>query len=154
MSAVIPRLADSYVIRPSDGRERMAWRMLLPALSDFTQRLIVYVAVENSLSGRVVRAAALGVDPGLWVERGVPLDVHVIASCRRQGLGRRLVDALAEDAARQRIEAAFGWPWFTYDEGGADPCIDVWRRLGFEPWQREFTYETTIERALAGIEPV
>lgn len=154
MSGETLQFASSFIIRPPHGSERMAWRMLLTELSGPTQQPLVRVAVEDAPSGRIVGAAAMGLDPALRVQRGLPFDMHVIPPCRRQGLGRRLVETLAEEAVSHHVEAAFSWPWFAYDEGNEAFCIGVWRRLGFEPWQREFTYEVDVQRAIEGVEPL
>lgn len=154
MSRAISTFADAFTIRPPTGPERMAWRMLLPGLSGLTPQLIVRVAAEDKPAGRIVGAAAVAIDPTRAVDGCFPLDLHVIEPCRQRGLGRRLLHAVEDETLSHGVTAAFSWPWFAGDEAASDPWLEVWRRLGFEPWQREYTYATTVERAIAGVAPV
>ena len=137
------------IVRPPEPRERLAWRTLLPTLTHDAASTIVRVAVETGTGGRVVGAAAVGLDGGLRVKGGAPLDVNVIPPCRRRGVGRRLVDAVATAASGGGVAALYSWPWF---DGDAD--ARAWLQVGFGPWQHRYDYETRIDDAIEGVRPV
>jgi GNAT superfamily N-acetyltransferase len=86
----------SLDVRPAREHEARACRLLVPALFSATEAPDLLVAVVDG--GRVVGAAALGtifnVAPGRRL--GFPCDVHVVASWRRRGVGRALVEAAVE----------------------------------------------------------
>ena len=150
--------ADAYddhdvTVRPPEPRERLAWRTLLPALTSQAAAPLLRVAVEVGGQGRVVGAAAVGLDAGMRVEGGAPLDVNVIPPRRRRGVARRLVEqaATAATAAVPGLSAVYSWPWFAPDAGGD---ARAWLRFGFEPWQHRYDYQTRIADAIEGVRPV
>src|SRR5438270_476137 len=85
------RRAAGVVIRPPAAAERRACRMLLPAATGLGQKSQLHVAVADD--GRVVGAAALGLDSRVETHRGWQVDLRVIVPSRGLGIGRaRLVD--------------------------------------------------------------
>lgn len=133
--------AGEFVIRPPNRSEAKAFRMILPLAKEPAVALVAVIgAVE-----RVVAAAALTRTPRPKPPVGPGVAIHVIAPCRRKGIGSALVDALKQAARQQQADALYATQ--RVEQGG--PEDQGWRWLGFRP------IETVVyhELPLAGIEP-
>lgn len=124
--------------------------MLLPRATGAGQKSQLHVAVSGP-DGRVVGAAALGLDSGLdsgaagvggrrWV-----VDLRVIVPARGRGIGRALMERVVEQAGGHAIPALYAWEWVEPDGDAAR----AWAALGFSPCQRRLEFEGELARAHA-----
>lgn len=116
-------------IRRAQDVEMRAARMLLPDTFSATGAPDVLLALVD---GRLAGAVAMG-----WVPNGFPVDVHVIPSFRRRGIGRALIEAVVAAAAGEadRLRS-----WNMVGEGSAAEVF--LRRTGFSVARRFFGFES------------
>jgi len=123
-AAILERLHREEFSRPWSAAEFEAL-LLQPTVFGF-------LAVET---GRQRTEAVGFVLARLAAGEAEILTVAVLRACRRQGLGRRLMDAVLRELHAQRAEALF----LEVDETNA-PAIALYRRLGFSQVARREGY--------------
>lgn len=132
--------------------------MLLPRATGAGSRSHLHVAVSGS-DGRVVGAAALGLDSGWETGLGTGaaeagrrwlVDLRVIVPARGRGIGRALMTRVVEQAVGHGIPALYAWEWVEPDGEAAR----AWAAFGFSPWQRRLEFEADLERAHAVLLPL
>ena len=130
-----------FVVRPPKRSEAKAYRMILPLVREPAVALVAVTGTEE----RVVAAAALTKTSRTKPPVGPGIAIHVIAPCRRKGIGRALLSALKQAARQQQAEALYAVQ--KVDAGRMEE--QGWQWLGFQP------IETVVyhELPLAGIEP-
>jgi len=138
-----------FVIRPAAVAERRACRMLLPGATGVGQRSRLYVAVEAG-DGRVVGAAALGLDGRPEMYRGWQVDLRVIVPFRGRAVGRALMARVVAESQRHGISALHAWEWVE-PEGEA---ARGWGAMGFLPWRRRVEFEVDLAHADATLSPL
>lgn len=137
---------EPYSIRPPQRSDAKAFRMLLP---NFREAAIRLVAVAGPAE-RVVAAGAATQSMRPKPPIGPGVDIHVIAPCRRRGIGGALLRQLKESAAQRGAEAVYG---ARKVEAGSDEERG-WRYLGFEPLEKVIYHELPLDAIEPKIEPL
>jgi GNAT superfamily N-acetyltransferase len=121
--------SKGLAIRRARDAELRAARLLLPGAFAPGEAPEVLIALRDEA---LVGAAAVG-----WTSGGFPLDVHVVRSARRHGVGRALVEAACRfvDGETERLRA-----WSLVVEGS--PAADFSAATGFTVTQRFLGFET------------
>lgn len=135
---------DGFLIRPARANEAKPFRMLLPAVGEFSVGLVAVSTADE----RVVGAAAISKSMRPQPPVGPGVAVHVIPPWRQQGIGRALLDALKQAAKNSSAEAFYAMQKI---EAGSDEERG-WRWLGFEPLETVVYHElplAAIESRLA-----
>jgi hypothetical protein len=122
--------------------------MLLPGATGPGQRSRLFAAVAGTPQ-RVVGAAAVGMDRRLETAGAWQIDLRVIVPFRRRGIGRALVEHVADLARAHRVAALHAWEWVEADSEAAR----AWAALGFSPAQRKLEYEADIAAASSTLPP-
>ena len=123
--------------------------MLLPAATGVAQKSQSYVAVGRE-DGRVVGAAALGLDARPEMRRGWQVDLRVIVPFRGRGIGRALMGHVVGEATGHGIPALHAWEWVEPESEAAR----AWAAFGFSPRQRRLEFETDLARAVEILMPL
>ena len=139
---------DQITYRAPALSELRACRMLLPLATGRGKRARVYVAAGGA--GRVVGAAALGLDASRQTHEGWQVDLHVIPPFRRRGIGHALMDHVITHASTHGVPSLHSWQWV---EVGSE-AARAWAALGFAPHRRKLEYEADIERASSTLIPL
>jgi len=132
---------DDYSIRPPRRSEIKAFRMILPQIREPSLSLVAVIDEDE----RVVGAAALTRSSRPKPPIGPGVAIHVIAPCRRKGIGRALLQSLEKAARQQQAEALYAVQ--RVESGSRDEL--GWRWLGFQPLETVVYHELP----LTGIEP-
>jgi len=138
--------ASGYSIRSAGPADAKALRMLLPATGPTGAS---FVAVDGR-HGLVIGGAAATREPRRepWVGPGVAL--HVIEPCRRSGVGRRLVDHLAQAARAGGAQALYGAK--RVDINGLE--MRAWQALGFAVCETVEHHRLSLARVEAQLDPL
>lgn len=126
---------------PAEGILRRACSMLLPDRPGVPGWMPLVVARDAS-SGAVLGAAKGMPVPGEGGSVQLRVAIHVPAPYRRRGVGRAIVEHLAEETRRRRAMALNGMPE-PEDREGAIPFLVA---CGFREVDRMTTFEARVER--------
>jgi GNAT superfamily N-acetyltransferase len=123
--------------------------MLLPAATGPAQRSQLFVAAGGD-DGRVVGAAALGLDGRPEMYRGWQVDLRVIVPFRRRGIGRALMGRVVEQARAHAIPTLHAWEWIEPESEAAR----AWAAFGFAPCQRRLEFATELASSVGQLMPL
>jgi N-acetylglutamate synthase-like GNAT family acetyltransferase len=123
--------------------------MLLPSATSPAQKSQLHVAVLAE-DGRIVGAAALGLDCRPTMYHGWRVDLRVIVPFRGRGIGRALVGHVAAQARGHGIAAVHAWEWVEPESDAAR----AWAALGFGPCQQKLEFEADLARAASHLRPL
>jgi len=128
-----------FSIGPAASADRKAFRMLLPEAAGALTRCFV---ARSGTPPSVVAAAGISASqrPKPLVGPGVAL--HVIPPCRRQGLGRQLLAALAAEARRGGAEALYAIQRVELNSNE----MRCWSWLGFVPCEQVQEHELALDQ--------
>ena len=116
---------SGYTVRPAEGRDSKACRMLLP---NITPEMFCMVA-EDGAHGLIVGAVSISRRFRQKPPVGPGIEIHVIKPCRRSGVGTALLEGIGATAAVHGAQAIYA---ANRVEEGSDE-MQAWRWLGFTP---------------------
>ena len=123
MPTVYDIAQSGFVIRPAEGCDAKAVRMLVPDMPEGGDR---FVAVDPTC-GLVIGAAVATRAWRMKDRAGPGVAVHVIEPCRRCGVAKALLDNLLGNAARRGAPALYAIRRVEMDS----PAMRGWQWLGF-----------------------
>jgi GNAT superfamily N-acetyltransferase len=146
MSIVFDIAQTGFAIRPAEGGDAKAIRMLLPEVPEDGDR---FVAVDAS-HGLVIGAA---VATRAWRRKDRPgpgVAIHVVEPCRRCGVGRTLLDELLGRAKRCGARALYGVHRIEMD----GLAIHAWQWMGFAVCETSEEHDLPIANVEARLAPL
>jgi GNAT superfamily N-acetyltransferase len=135
------------VIRPASDAEARACRVLMPETFSATYAPELWVALDRAVS-KLVGAGAVGWQP-LPPGPGFPVQVHVIPSHRRRGIGTALMQRMV-DACTGHTERLHSWT----NEAEGSPAAAFCAALGFVPRSRVLEFDADGARFYAMIKSI
>src|SRR4051812_48378284 len=124
-------------IRPGMPADAKAIRMLIPELHEPS---VCFVATDDA--SRVIGAAGATRTSRPRPPVGPGIALHVIEPCRRQGIGRRLLQQLERAAQSEGAHALYG---ASRVEQGSDAMCG-WQWLGFTPCETVETQRLPLDQ--------
>ena len=124
----------AVIIRPARDAEARACRLLMPEAFSATYAPELWVALDPSNSN-VVGAGAVGWQP-MPPGPGFPVELHVIPSHRRRGIGTAVLQAIVE-ACTGHTERLHSWA----SEVEGSPAAGFCTAAGFAPRSRLFEFD-------------
>jgi GNAT superfamily N-acetyltransferase len=134
LAGVIADKEMAAVIRPARDAEARACRLLMPEAFSATYAPELWVALDPVVSS-VIGAGAVGWQP-MPPGPGFPVQVHVIPSHRRRGIGTSLLQAIV-DACTGHTGHLHSWA----SEVEGSPAAAFCAAVGFVPRSRLFEFD-------------
>jgi GNAT superfamily N-acetyltransferase len=132
------------MIRRARESEMRLARQLLPSVYSATQASDMLFLAETEGAPHPVGAAAIA-----WAPAGFPVELHVVPSFRRRGVGRALIEAVAT-AVEGETDRMRSWNMV----GEGSPAEIFLRATGFAVTRRFFGFETDGMKFLPFIEAI
>ncbi len=135
------------VVRPARDAEARACRLLMPEVFSPSYAPELWVALDPMGSG-IIGAGAVVWQP-MPPGPGFPVQLHVIPSRRRRGIGTALLQAIA-DACSGHVECLHSWA----NEAEGGPAAAFCTAVGFVPRRRILDFDADLARFYAMIKPI
>ena len=124
-------------IRPAMPADAKAIRMLIPELHEAS---VCFIAADDA--NRIIGVAGATRSCRSQPPIGPGIAMHIIEPCRRQGIGRRLLQCLEQAASGEGAEALYGE---SRVEQGSDAMYG-WQWLGFKPCETVETQRLPLDQ--------